>query len=181
MKRLFHRIAYAYASRNAAAYVVGEVKNPGRTVPLALGLGCLLVGALYLLLNWVFLRSIPLGELAGTVEVGALASRNLFGARIGDVFTITMALLLLSTVSAMTLAGPRVLQTLGEDIPALGLLARRNRRGAPTNAILFQLALVAAFILSDAFEAVLTIAGFTVTLMSWLVCLGVIVLRISAP
>jgi APA family basic amino acid/polyamine antiporter len=174
-------VLYAYAGWNATAYVVGEVQNPSRTVPLALALGSLLVGALYLLLNWVFLRSVALDALAGTIEVGALSARNLFGVSIGELLALTMSLLLLSTVSAMTLAGPRVLQTVGEDMPALRWLGHRNRRGAPTHAILFQAGLVAAFILTDSFEAVLTLAGFTVTLMSWLVVAGAMILRRRAP
>ncbi|HBG97056.1 MAG TPA: amino acid permease [Chromatiaceae bacterium] len=174
-------VFYAYAGWNATAYVVGEVKNPSRTVPLALVLGSLLVGTLYLLLNWVFLRSIPLAELIGTIEVGAVSARNLYGIAIGDLLALTMSLLLLSTVSAMILAGPRVIQRFGEDIPALSWLGARNRRGAPTHAMLFQLGLVTLFILTDSFETMLTLAGFTVTLMSWLVVAGLMVLRRRAP
>lgn len=174
-------VFYAYAGWNAAAYVVGEVKQPERTVPLALMLGTLLVGVLYVLLNWVFLRGVPLQELSGTIEVGAVAAHNLFGGVVGGAFAVILSLLLLSTISAMTLSGPRVLQALGEDIPALRWLGQRNRRGAPTHAMLFQLALVVGFILTDAFEAVLTLAGFMVTLMSWLVVAGALVLRLRAP
>jgi APA family basic amino acid/polyamine antiporter len=174
-------VLYAYAGWNAAAYVAGEVKNPSRTVPLALTLGTLLVAVLYVLLNWVFLRSVPLRELAGTIEVGAVASRNLFGETTGAFFSLVLSLLLLSTVSAMTLAGPRVIQTVGEDVPGLYWIAGRTRQDAPTAATLGQLILVVLFILTDSFEAILTIAGFTVTLMSWLVVAGLVLLRWRAP
>ena len=48
---------------------------------------------------------------------------------------IVLALLLVSTVSAMILAGPRVLQVVGQDFKVFRLLARTNAHGVPTVAI----------------------------------------------
>ena len=92
-----------------------------------------------------------------------------------------MSLLLASTISAMVLAGPRVLQAMGEDIPSLRPLAARNRRGAPTRAVLLQQGLALALILTDSFEAVLTFAGFTLSLFALLTVAGVMRLRRREP
>jgi APA family basic amino acid/polyamine antiporter len=174
-------VSYAYAGWNAAAYVVEEVRDPARTVPRALIRGTLLVALLYLLLNFVFLRTIGLGELAGTVEVGALSARNVFGDAGGRILSLMLSLLLVSTISAMVLAGPRVLRTMGEDIPVLRGLTRCSRFGAPTRAILLQQGLAAVLILTDSFEGVLTFAGFTLTLFSWVTVAGVFRLRAREP
>ena len=48
-------VMYAYSGWNASTYIIGEVRNPARTIPLSLGLGTLLVTALYLGINAVFL------------------------------------------------------------------------------------------------------------------------------
>ena len=53
---------YAYSGWNASTYIVGEVRNPARTIPLSLGLGTLLVTALYLGINAVFLRTTPVAR-----------------------------------------------------------------------------------------------------------------------
>lgn len=174
-------VSYAYGGWNAAAYVVDEVRDPTRTVPRALAHGTLMVAALYLLLNLAFLRTIALDELVGTVEVGAISARLVFGPAGGQWLSLALSLLLLSTIGAMVLAGPRVLQTMGEDIPALHALGARSRGGAPTRAILLQQGLALAFVLTDSFEGVLTFTGFTLTLFSCLVVAGVFRLRWREP
>ena len=54
------------------------------------------------------------------------------------VMGLVLAALLISTVSAMILAGPRVMQVIGEDFPAFRALARTNRDGLPTVAVAAQ-------------------------------------------
>ena len=65
----------------------------------------------------------------GEVEVGAIAARTIFGEVAGNLFGLALALLLISTVSAMTMAGPRVIQVVGEDFPKLSFLGQRNASG----------------------------------------------------
>jgi basic amino acid/polyamine antiporter, APA family len=174
-------VSYAYSGWNAAAYVVDEVQQPQRTVPRALIHGTLLVTLLYLLLNLTFLRTTEGSALPGTVEVGALAAGHILGPRGGAWLSLALSLLLASTISAMVLAGPRVLQAMGEDIPSLRPLAARNRRGAPTRAVFLQQGLAVALILTDSFETVLTFAGFTLSLFALLTVAGLIRLRRREP
>lgn len=174
-------VSYAYSGWNAAAYLINEVKRPLQTVPRALVHGTLFVTLAYLALNLVFVRTVPYPELAGTVEVGALSALHLFGPGGGRLMAGTLCLLLLSTISAMILAGPRILQVIGEDVVPLRFLAVRNRRGAPTRAVLLQLVVALAFVVTDSFEGVLTYAGFTLSLCALLTVLGVMVLRRRAP
>ncbi len=174
-------VSYAYSGWNAAAYVVDEVSDPQRAVPRALVHGTLVVTALYLLLNLTFLRTIDGGDLPGTVEVGALSARGIFGAAGGAMLSVVLSLLLLSTISAMVLAGPRVLAAIGEDLPAFRFLSVRNQRGAPTRAVLLQQGIALGFIATDSFEAVLTFAGFTLSLFALLTVAGVFRLRWQEP
>ena len=174
-------VSYAYSGWNAAAYLINEVKRPLQTVPRALVHGTLFVTLVYLVLNLVFLRTVPYPELAGTLEVGARSALNLFGSGGGRIMAGALCLLLLSTISAMILAGPRILQVIGEDVAPLRFLAARNRRGAPARAMLLQSALALGFVATDSFEGVLTYAGFTLNLCALLTVLGVWVLRRRAP
>jgi APA family basic amino acid/polyamine antiporter len=98
----------AYSGWNAATYVAEELRQPARTLPLALGIGTVLVTALYLALNFVFIYAVPLEELKGKQAVGALAASRLFGPEIAGIFSGLMALSLMSTVNAMITVGPRV-------------------------------------------------------------------------
>ncbi|UHD17182.1 APC family permease [Thiocapsa bogorovii] len=174
-------VAYAYSGWNAAAYVVDEVQDPHRAVPRALLLGTLSVTLLYLLLNLTFLRTVDYGALVGRVEVGALSAETIFGAVGGHLMSLVLTLLLVSTVSAMVLAGPRVLERIGEDLPFFRPLGVRNRRGAPTRAVLLQQGLALAMILTGSFEGVLSFAGFTLTLFAVITVAGVVRLRRREP
>ncbi len=174
-------VTYAYSGWNAAVYVAGEVQRPQRTLPAALVHGTLIVTVLYLLLNYVFLRTVPLTELAGRLEVGALSAVNIFGEAGGVLASAMICVLLVSSISAMVLAGPRVLQVAGEDLPGLRPLAARTRGGAPLPAILLQQLLAVAFVVTDSFEGVLSYAGFTLNLIALLTVAGIFVLRRTEP
>jgi APA family basic amino acid/polyamine antiporter len=79
------------------------------------------------------------------------------------------------------MAGSRVLQVAGEDLPGLHSLAARTRAGSPLRAILLQQMLALAFVVTDSFEDVLSYAGFTLNLIALLAVSGVFVLRYTEP
>ena len=174
-------VSYAYSGFNAASYFQAEVIDAERNVPRALVAGTLIVIVLYVALNWVFLRTTPIADLAGQVEVGAIVAGHVLGDSGGRVMSGLIAILLVSTISAMTLAGPRVIEAMAEDLPPLRPLAQRGVTGSPSRAVLLQSALALAFVLTDSFVGVLTYAGFTLTLSTVLAVIGVIVLRRREP
>ncbi len=170
-------VSYAYTGWNAATYLSGELEQPQRSLPGILATGTLVVAAMYVALNYVFLAVAPMDAMTGQIEIGYIAAESAFGEAGGRLTGLVLALLLVSTVSAMTLAGPRVLQVIGEDFSALRLLGRTNRHGVPAVAIVVQSTLAVLFILSSSFEFVLVFAGFTLALNSFATVLGVFVLR----
>ena len=174
-------VSYAYTGWNAATYLSSELENPQRTLPIILLTGTLVVTSLYVALNFIFLYVAPMDDMVGQVEVGYIAAESAFGDLGGRFAGLIMASLLISTVSAMTIAGPRVLQVVGEDFPALRLLARTNSNGLPATAIFVQSAATILFILSSTFESILVFAGFTLALNSFATVLGVFVLRRQQP
>ncbi len=174
-------VMYAYSGWNATTYIVGEVRQPARTIPLSLGLGTLLVTALYLGLNAVFLRTTPLSEMTGKQEVGLIAGAHIFGNAGGKIMALFIALGLVSTVSAMMWIGPRVTVAMGEDLRALSWLAQRNERGVPVRATLLQFAIANLLILVTSFQKVVNYVQFSLTLFSALTVLGVFVLRWRRP
>lgn len=174
-------VSYAYTGWNAATYLSSELENPQQTLPVILATGTLVVTLLYVGLNFTFLYVAPMHDMVGQVEVGYIAADAAFGDLGGRFTGLVMALLLISTVSAMTIAGPRVLQVVGEDFQALRLLARTNSNGLPATAIFVQSSLTILFILTSSFESILVFAGFTLALNSFATVLGVFVLRRRQP
>ncbi|MGC3989669.1 MAG: amino acid permease [Chthoniobacteraceae bacterium] len=170
-------VMYAYSGWNAATYIMNEIHAPKRTVPLALVAGTLVVTVLYLALNAIFLKTTPLDALKGKLEVGSIVATHIFGANGGRVFSGLICLALVSTISAMTWAGPRVAQVMGEDFRALHWLSFTNGRGVPVTASGLQLALVNGLIWWGTFQSVLVYTQFTLNLCTLLAIGGVFVLH----
>ena len=70
---------YSYSGWNAATYIVGELRDPGRNLPRALFVGTAIVIVLYVGLNAVFLATTPMQELAGQLDVAIVAGKHVFG------------------------------------------------------------------------------------------------------
>lgn len=108
-------IYLSYSGWNAATYVAEEIKHPARTLPLALAIGTVLVAALYLVLNVVFIYAMPLGDMKGEVAVGAVSAARLFGPGVATTFAALMALSLMATVNAQVITGPRVYYAMAKN------------------------------------------------------------------
>ena len=174
-------VMYSYSGWNASTYLAGEVRDPARVIPRSVILGTVIVMFLYLAVNAVFLISTPPGEMAGKVEVGLIAGNHLFGPSGGKIMAGLICAGLVSAISAMIWIGARVTMVMGEDIRVLRPLARCTTHGVPAKATLLQFVISVALILSSTFSMVATYVLFTLQICSFLVVLGLIVLRYTQP
>src|SRR5438094_4866842 len=174
-------VMYSFSGWNAATYIIGEMRLPERNVPRAMLVGTLIVLVLYVALNAVFLHTAPIDKLAGQLDVARISGSHIFGEFGGRIVGAMICVGLISSISAMMWIGPRVMMTMGEDIPALRVFARRSGSGAPAYAILFHLAVATLMLFTRSFEAVLEFIQFSLLFCSFFVVLGVIKLRITHP
>jgi APA family basic amino acid/polyamine antiporter len=174
-------VTYAYSGWNASIYIANDIKKPEKNIPFSLLLGTSVVLVLYVLLNFIFLFTTPISELAGQLDIGYIAANRIFGNLGRTIISLLISFGLVSSISAMIWAGPRVMQMIGEDIFLFRFLSKRNQYGVPLYAILLQLAIVIFLMTSSSFEAVITYLGFTLTLSSCMTVLGVFVHRMRYP
>lgn len=170
-------VMYAYSGWNAAAYLGGEIKQPERNLPLALIAGTLIVTILYLGLNFFYLAYVPAEQLSGKVEVAHYAAKAMLGPTGSAITSVIVAMACLSSISAMMMSGPRIYQKIGEDHAFFQLFSKRSSHGAPYVAILTQMVIAQAFILTLAFDTILTYVGFTLSLFASLAVGGIFILR----
>jgi basic amino acid/polyamine antiporter, APA family len=170
-------VSYAYSGWNTATYMASDIENPSRNVPKALFYGTVIVMVLYVLLNYIFLYSAPVNEMQGQVEVGLISAIHIFGLRIGNLMGMMIALLLIASISSFVLAGPRVAQVMGEDLPQLSFLSIKNKHGVPYVAKIIQGIISLLLILTASFGKVLLYIGFTLSLSTFFTVLGLFVLR----
>ena len=117
---------YSFSGWNAATYIIGEMRTPQQNLPRALLAGTLIVIVLYVALNAVFLHTTPIDKLSGQLDVARIAGSYIFGEIGGRIVGAMICIGLVSSISAMMWIGPRVMMTMGEDIPALRVFARKS-------------------------------------------------------
>ncbi len=174
-------VLYAYTGWNAATYMMDEVRRPERTVPIALLVGTGLVTLLYVFINAAFLYSTPVEKMAGQAEVGLIAAETVLGPQGGMIMSVLISFGLISTISSMTWAGPRVTSAIGRDYPRLRFLGQSNQNGVPAIAVLLQGAIVLVLVASATFEQLVNYVQALLTICSLMVVVGVVVLRIRRP
>jgi APA family basic amino acid/polyamine antiporter len=170
-------IYVSYSGWNAATYIAEELKRPARTLPLALTIGTVIVAALYLGLNAVFIYAAPLEDMKGVLAVGSLAASNLFGPGIADVFSGLMALSLVSTVSAMITIGPRLYYAMAKNGAFFSIAAKvDDRRHTPMVAILCQGACAMLMTLTP-FPQLFLYIGFTLNIFAVMSVASIFIFR----
>jgi APA family basic amino acid/polyamine antiporter len=174
-------VLYAYTGWNAATYMMDEVRNPEKTVPLALLIGTALVTVLYLFINAAFLYSTPIEKISGQAEVGLIAAESILGAKGGMIMGILISFGLISTISSMTWAGPRVTAAIGRDHARFQTLGKLNRNGVPALAVILQAAIVLLLVASATFEQLINYVQALLTISSLMVVIGLVVLRLRRP
>ncbi|MFB3923554.1 MAG: APC family permease [Terriglobia bacterium] len=171
-------VMFAYSGWNAATYVAEEMKTPERTLPWALVAGTGLVAFIYLALNIAFIYALPLESLKGVVAVGAQSAGALFGEAGGNVFSLVMAVGILSCVSAMVIVGPRVYYAMAQDGCFFrGAASVHPSWQTPVQAILYQTLASAVMILTGTFERLMYYIGFALILFAALATAGLFRLR----
>jgi APA family basic amino acid/polyamine antiporter len=171
-------VMFAYSGWNAATYVSGEMKTPERTIPASLVIGTLTVAAFYLLLNVAFVYALPLDAMKGVVAIGEKSAAALFGLRGGNFFGAIMSVGLLSCVSAMVIAGPRVYFAMAIDHCFFPTAARIHPQwGTPIYAIVYQALAASLMILSVKFESLVIYIGFALIFFAALAVAGMVRLR----
>ena len=174
-------VSFSYSGWNAAAYLVEEIRDARKNLPRALLVGTGVVSVLYLLLNYVFLRHNSLASLQGQLEVGQLTANVLFGEAGGELISFGIGILLLSGISAMVWAGPRITQVMGEDYKLWRWFSRKTRNHIPVRAIWLQTAITLILVVTGTFQQVLIYSGFVLQLFAALTVAAVFRVRRKPP
>ncbi len=165
-------VSFSYSGWNATIYIVDEIKKPKVNLPVSLIGGTLVVIVLYLGLNFIFLSTTPPELIAGKEEVGHIVAQHILGERGANFLSTLISIALISSVSAMTMAGPRVTQVMGQDFNVFSVLAQRSKFQTPLFALVLQLIVVIFMIISARFDLILKYIGFTLSIFTFLVALG---------
>ena len=170
-------IYFAYSGWNAAVYIGGEVRDPDRNLPRAMTFGTIIVVVLYLALNGVFLWSGSFESMAGREDVARVAAESIGGQGLAQWVTLIILVSLMTSISAMLMAGPRVYAKMAED----GYLPRWMKSAQPPGWGNISLQIFVALLLLwiPTFKDLLAYIGFTLGIGTALTVLGLVKLKMK--
>ena len=108
-------VYWAYDGWVYITWVAGEVKDPRRNVPLAMVLGVLAVGVIYVAMNLTYMYALPLKEIAAHETIAHAAAAALFSPRAAVWLSLMIALSCFSAAATCTLSGARVYLAMAQD------------------------------------------------------------------
>ena len=162
-------VMFSYSGWNAAAYIAEEIRRPSRNIPAALLVGTGTVVIAYLLMNLAYFGSVPLSELEGEIAVAEVAALAVFGNG-GRTFVSTLILFsILSSITAMSIAGPRVYFAMSRNRLLPSWLSEIDeKRKIPLKSILFQAGVAITMVAVGSFREILLFAGVILMLFATL-------------
>jgi basic amino acid/polyamine antiporter, APA family len=108
-------VFWAYDGWVYITWVAGEVKNPRKNVPLAMFLGVLVVGVIYVAMNMTYIYAMPLNEIATHETIAHAAAAVLFSPKAARWLSLMIAVACFSAAATCTLAGARVYMAMAQD------------------------------------------------------------------
>jgi basic amino acid/polyamine antiporter, APA family len=164
------------------AFLAGEVRRPGRNIPLGLIGGTVAITVLYLLTNLVYMRALPVAAMAETGRIGEAAASVLFGPTGARLVSLAVVISTFGCISATVLYAARGYLPMAQDGLFFRSLSRIHPRyRTPTACLLAQGAWAVALTFTGTYEQLYTYVVFTLFLFHGLTGAAVIVLRRSRP
>jgi APA family basic amino acid/polyamine antiporter len=179
---------------NNITFTAAEVKNPSRNLPLSLVLGSGLVTGLYLLVNFTYLRVLPLmGDPAGLTpiargiqyaaqdRVATAVAEVVFGPAGAVVMAVAILISGFGCNNGLILSGARIYYAMAKDGLFFEPVAKVNKHHAPAAALVIQGIWCSVLCLSGTYGQLLDFLIFAVLIFYILTLGGLFVLRVKRP
>ena len=168
---------------NNVTFIAGEIKNPKRNIGLSLLLGTLIVTIIYILINVVYLATVPLHELAFAKDnrVALSASEAIFGSWGTIIIAVMIMISTFGCNNGLILAGARGYYTMANDKLFFKQVGTLNKNAVPEWALWIQCAMACILCLSGKYGDLLDMVSFIVVIFYVLTIAGIFILRKKYP
>ena len=163
-------------------YVAGEVKNPGRNIPLSLVFCMLIVISIYLLINFVFTYTLGIGAMGTSTLVASDSAFIFLGEKGAVLVSIIILISLLGANNGFILTSARINYAMARN----RLLFRQAAKvhpsfKSPANALIIQAVWACALTFSGTYNQLITYIIFASWIFYAMSCAAVIILRKKRP
>jgi APA family basic amino acid/polyamine antiporter len=175
-------VFFAYDGWVYVTWVAGEIKNPRRNVPLAMVLGVLAVGVVYILMNMTYVYAMPLSEVARHETIAHTAAAMLFSPAVAVWLSALVAISCFSAAASCTLSGARVYLAMAQDGVFFKSMAQVHPRWrTPAFSLLGQGIWAAILTLSGRYDQLYEFVMYGMVLSYTLTVVGLFILRRKRP
>ncbi|MEY3192940.1 MAG: hypothetical protein RI982_717 [Bacteroidota bacterium] len=176
---------WGYEGWNSVAYVGEEIKNPKRNLPLALGIGTLIVMTAYVLLNIVFVYILPIDYFIQLTpnKIAAVEVAGKLGGSIGMVLVASLIVVTtLNATNSTILTSARMMYAMARDKLFFYKAANVHPKyNTPDIALFIQAFWAIALVFSGSFDQLTDMLIFASFIFYGSTALGVIILRVKHP
>ncbi len=175
-------VFWAYDGWVYITWVAGEVKNPRKNVPLAMFLGVLAVGVIYVAMNMTYIYAMPLNEIARNETIAHAAAAVLFSPKAAGWLSLMIAVACFSAAATCTLAGARVYLAMAQDGVFFKRMAEIHPKWrTPAFSLIGQGVWAAALTVSGRYDQLYTYVIYGMVLSYTLTVIGFFWLRWKRP
>ncbi len=174
-------VIYTYDGWYSAVYFTEEDHDPGKNLPRSALGGVLITAAIYLLVNFALLYTLPLSRLASSAMPATDAAQAIFGNHGSRIITALSLASLLSIINATLMIGTRVLFAMSRDGLFTARAARVSASGTPRLAMSFTCLIAALLIITGTFTRLIAIAAFFFATVDSAGFLALVTLRKREP
>jgi APA family basic amino acid/polyamine antiporter len=175
-------VLWTYDGWYVLTFSAGEIRAPGRNLPRGLLAGSLVVTGLYLTINVVYLRALPVTEIGSSTRIAEAAAQALFGTNGARAISACVLLATFGCLATNILCCSRIYLPMAQDglfFRSLGHVNPRTR--VPSTSLLAQGLWAVLMALSGSYEQLYTCVVFAGVLFHAASGLAVFVLRRTRP
>ena len=163
-------------------YVAGEVKNPGRNIPLSLVFCMLIVISIYLLINFVFTYTLGIGAMGTSMLVASDSASIFLGEKGAALVSIIILISLLGANNGFILTSARINYAMARDKLFFQQAAKVHPKfKSPANALVIQAMWASVLTFSGTYNQLITYIIFASWIFYAMSCAAVIILRKKRP
>jgi basic amino acid/polyamine antiporter, APA family len=155
-------VSFTYGGYQQTINFGSDVKQPGRNIPRAIFMGLFIIIALYLCINYAYIRVIGFDQLRNTKGIAGVMAAHVFGPAAGKILSIFLFLSVLAYINVILLSNPRVMYAMASDGVLPAIFAKRNESTGAlmTSLTAFTVACIVIIFWMKAFDKILSFTIF---------------------
>ncbi|MEG0793110.1 MAG: amino acid permease [Lachnospiraceae bacterium] len=181
--QLMVAVLFAFEGWTNVGAIAGEMKNPGKDLPIAIVGGVSVIMAVYFVINIAYLWVLPASELATLTAPASAVALKIFGDMGGKIISVGIMISVFGACNGFVMSGSRVAYSLAAEgkFPFSKVLAKINKNQVPTNSIILVGGIGCIYAISGQFNLLTNLAVFASWTFYTLTFIGVMKLRKDRP